>query len=310
MTIRLRSTPQVGDLDGNASWIGAGSASWNVALLHAAPVLLLILGLFYYWFAVADRYTVFLYEHLGATPFDDVTSSRYWMAGLVACGAVMVAYTSANWLLGRIAVLRQSEYRPPTWWRVWLFCATPLVVGIAIITMTVNWPTLPLPSAVACVVATLVGLAFALAPASLAAQRPAGLVWIALDGLGLMPSLLLLRVVELPGRGLAVNAGTAYLAAVGSVLAGVVWLAITTFLRFRRRQLQTGAGALLVAGLCLSYLLMPLMHYLTTSWHYISASTNFFAFSLPVQLGVIVVAAALAIGITRVRRYVQARYQS
>lgn len=62
---------------------------WKAALLHAVPICLFILGLFYHWFAVADRYAVFLYEHLGATPFDDVTSSRYWMSGLVASGAVV-----------------------------------------------------------------------------------------------------------------------------------------------------------------------------------------------------------------------------
>ena len=57
---------------------------------HALPISLFILGLFCYWFAMADRYVTFLYGHLGAIPFDDVTNSRYWMAGLVASGAVMV----------------------------------------------------------------------------------------------------------------------------------------------------------------------------------------------------------------------------
>jgi len=40
------------------------------ALLHAVPISLFVLGLFYYWFDVADRYAIFLYGHLGATPFD------------------------------------------------------------------------------------------------------------------------------------------------------------------------------------------------------------------------------------------------
>ena len=44
----------------------------------------------YYWFAVANRYVIFLHAHLDATPFDDVTRSRYWIAGLVASGIVMV----------------------------------------------------------------------------------------------------------------------------------------------------------------------------------------------------------------------------
>ena len=120
-----------------------------LSLLHSIPVCLIVLGLFTYWFAVADRYEVFLYGHLGATPFDDVTRSRYWMSGLVAAGAVAVIYSCANWVLGR----RNSLMRPrlgstadeltPSWWHVWLFCALPLAIGIGVITMTYNSPVLP-----------------------------------------------------------------------------------------------------------------------------------------------------------------------
>ena len=69
--------------------------------IHSAirlPITVFLLGLTYYWFAVADRYAVFLYEHLGATPFDAVTGSRYWMAGLIANGFVLVLYTATMWL--------------------------------------------------------------------------------------------------------------------------------------------------------------------------------------------------------------------
>ena len=62
------------------------------SLLHAVPISLFVLGISYYWFAVADRYAIFLYGHLGATPFDEVTSSRYWMGGLVAAGFVLLGY--------------------------------------------------------------------------------------------------------------------------------------------------------------------------------------------------------------------------
>jgi len=279
------------------------SESWKPALLHAVPILLFVLGLFYYWFAVADRYAIFLYGHLGATPFDEVTSSRYWMSGLVAAGFVMVGYAVVNWLLGRTVVLRHLDYSPPVWWRVWIFCAPPLVVGIPVITMTANWPTLPLSNATACVVATLIGLALALAPGSLAAQRPSGLAWLVLDGMGLMPSLLLLRAIELPGRGL-VSARTAYLAAFGGTLAGAVWLGVVTGLRAWRHKSPPQASTLFVAGLCLSYLLMPLVHHLLfTPWRYryISTASNFFPRSIGVQLMSFLVAAVLALGVTRLR---------
>jgi hypothetical protein len=274
---------------------------WKSASLHALPVCLFILGLFYYWFAIADRYAIFLYGHLGATPFDEVTSSRYWMSGLVASGAVMVAYTITNWLLGRVAALRHLGYCPPTWWHVWTLCVIPLAVGILCITMTVNWPTLSPANATPCAVVALIGLALALVPGSLAAQRPSELGWLILDGLGLMPSLLLLRAVELPSRGL-LTVGAAYLVAFGSVFAGVVWLGAMSGLHAWRHRPWPGASKVFVAGLCLSYLLMPLVHHLfftPPKYRYISASSNFFAHSMGVQLMVFFAAAILAVGVTR-----------
>lgn len=281
---------------------------WKPALLRAVPISLFILSLFYYWFAVADRHAIFLYGHLGATPFDDVTSSRYWMSGLVASGAVMAMYTLANWLLGRVAAShRWVYYCPPAWWRVWALCAVPLVVGIPAITMTLNSPTLPLSNGMACVVAALIGLALALAPGSLAAQRPFDLVWLMLDGVGLMPSLLLLRAIELPSRGL-ISVPVACLAALGGTFAGAVWLGVMTGLRAWRHKSLPGADVLFVAGLCLSYLLMPLVHHLLfvhSEYRYISTSSNFFAFNVGVQFMVFFVAAILAIGVTRLRQQVQ-----
>jgi hypothetical protein len=169
---------------------------WLAACLHAAFVCLLVLGLFYDWFVVANRSVIFLYGHLGAAPFDKFTSGRYWMSGLVATGAVLILYTTANWVYGRMVGLRYGTYYPPEWWQTWLLCVVPLGLGILTITMTLNWPTLPWPTALACVVATLLSLPLALAPSSLAAQHPAELGWRALYGMGLLPSLLLSRAIE------------------------------------------------------------------------------------------------------------------
>jgi hypothetical protein len=96
--------------------ITAASGILLMALAHAVTITLFILALFYKWFAVDNRYVVFLYNHLNATPFDEITSSRYWMSGLVVSGAVMVLYIAANWLLGRIV----ANYRAPAWQCVWL----------------------------------------------------------------------------------------------------------------------------------------------------------------------------------------------
>jgi len=82
-------------------------------ILYAALVVLFMLSLYYYWFALANRHTIFLYDHLGATPFDSRTVGRYSMTGTVAAGAVMVMYLFVNWLAGRISGLKYRIYRPP-----------------------------------------------------------------------------------------------------------------------------------------------------------------------------------------------------
>ena len=119
-------------------------SSWQLAIYSATPVSVLILGLFYYWFGVANRYDIFLYGHTAkgipiTQPFDVLTSSRYWMAGLVGSGIVMVFYTAVHLLLARL----RKQYRAPAWWHVWVLCLPAVLVGVPVITMTVNSPTLP-----------------------------------------------------------------------------------------------------------------------------------------------------------------------
>lgn len=268
-----------------------------------------VLSMIYYWFAIADRYAIFLYGHTTvnvptAQPFDEITRSRYWMAGLVAAAAVMVGYGLVNWVLGISGSRRGRTYVPAPWRRVWMLCALPLAVGIPAITMTVNTPVLPFNLAAACVLATLGGLAVALPAATWAGQRPRDLVWLGLDGLGLMPTLMMLRAVELPGRGLSLSPALAWTLAAVAVLGGAFWLAAMTWLRRRRRVGYPRAGELFVAGIAISYVLLPLVHYLFATppdYRYITTASNFFAYSWLVQIGALALAAVLAWGVTRLR---------
>jgi len=285
-------------------------ASWRRPLLDATLITLFVLSLFYTWFGVADRYAVFLYGHTAdgiptTQPFDNMTASRYWMAGLVAAGAVLALYAAANWPGGWVAARRGRSFTGPSPWRVWALCALPLVVGIPAITMTVNAPPLPLSLAAAATAATLAGLAVALPAGRWAAERPGDLLWLAADGLGLVPALMLLRAVELPGRGLSVSPAVAWGAALGGLVAGVMWLTLLTFLRRRRRREPPGAVALFAAGLALAYLLLPLAHYLLAGppgFRYISDAANFFAINPGVQLAALLAAAGLAVGAGIARR--------
>jgi hypothetical protein len=200
---------------------------------------------------------------------------------------------------------QNRSYVPPAWWRVWVVAAPALLVGIPLITMTVNEPTLPLTDAVACVGATLVGLAFALMPGAAAAERPVDLAWIALYGAGLMPALLLVRALELPAQGL-ISPAVAWGVAVGGTLAGGAWLMLVAGMEAWRGRSSPPTGAIFVAGLCVSYLLMPVVHHVVATppgYRYITTSSNFFADHVGLQVLAMVVAALLAAWVPRVRRW-------
>lgn len=279
--------------------------AWRKALLLALPPMALLLALFGYWFGVADRYTVFLYYHdMGptvpdTTPFSRVTSSRYWMAGLVADGAILLLNMAFNWLAGRL----RPGYRPPVWWQVWLLAAAPLLVGIPLITMTLNDPVLPWGLALWVTAVTLTGFALALLPARWAAERPLALLFLAGDGLGLTLILLTLPGLERFPRWLA---GGSYLWVTMTLIIlaiGMGWLLCMTLLRWWLRLPVPSANALCLAGAAVAYLIMPLVHYTlgTDGYFYISDSDNFFAMTAWMQGIVWLTAATIIWALTRLR---------
>ena len=280
--------------------------TWWPSLLVALPVTAIVLCLYYYWFAVADRYIVFLYYHnMGplvpdTTPFSAETGSRYWMAGLVAGGAVMMLYSALSWLMGRVV----RNYRTPAWRRVWAMCALPLLIGIPVITMTTNQPTLPLLNAAQTTLAALIGLALALMPAKMAAERPGALLLLASDGWVVMLLMVSAAMFERLKPWLA-SGGVLYVQMmVVGLIAGVVWLLIMTGLRAWRRTSIPSVAELFSAGLCEAYLLMPLLHHVsfTDGYYYISSKSNFFASTVVAQIAAWLLVVAIAVGVTRLRR--------
>ena len=285
----------------------------RAVLLHALPIAVFVLALFTYWFAFADRYILFLYYHdMGplvpdTAPFNRVTASRYWMAGLVAGGIVMTLYTSACWLLGRLV----EGYRPPPWWKVWGASSVPLLAGIPLITMSVNNPTLPLWHAALTTLSTVLGLGLALTPGRMAAERPWALALLSLDGwaiAGILLSVAMLeRVAWLWGRGgswiwslLVVGAG---------FMGAVVLLLVLTGVRLWRRWPIPPARSVFVAGLCVAHLLLAEMHHLffTDGYFYITDMDNFFSRSWLLQAISWIVAGAISAGVTRLRERLAAR---
>jgi hypothetical protein len=280
---------------------------WLVSLPFALGVVVLIVALYAYWFAIGDRYRVFLYDHdMGpnvpdTSPFSAVTGSRYWMTGLVAAGAVMVLYLVTNWLIARLS----SSYKAPAWWRVWSLAAHPLLVAIPLITLTMNEPVLTVGYAAQSTIVCIIALALALSPGTMAAQRPADLAWLASDGFGLMLVLVTLPGIQFLVRWLERGQTGYVLMMVLGMIAGVIWLLFMTGLRVWRHHSNSTTGEVLLAGFALSYLLLPFAHHLafTDGYYYITDSDNFFARNVLLQIFVWLVAAVVAVTVTRFRRY-------
>ncbi|MCU0521711.1 MAG: hypothetical protein MUF84_13600 [Anaerolineae bacterium] len=263
--------------------------TWRGALAFGLVAAALVLGLIYLWFAVRNRAVVFLYYHnMGPVvpdtgPFSPVTRSRYWMTGLVAAGAVMVLHTVAQMLLGRLA----RSYVPPRWYQIWAVAAVPVAIGIPAITTTVNSPRLPLGLAALVLLITLVALALALQPGTLAARRPLDALLLGVDGMGLALWLTALPSLEELPRWIATGR-LIWLRWLGvSLVLGLIGCLAGHSLRRLFRRPAPHLGQLVVAALCCGYLALPLAHHTfgTNGYFYISDMDNFFARAPWIQLG-------------------------
>lgn len=289
----------------NSEQLTDDSHSWAWALIFGLLAAGLILALFTYWFTFADRYVVFLYFHdMGprvpdTAPFSRVTASRYWMAGLVAAGLVMLLYVSVNWLLGRLS----KHSHAPLWWRVWLVAGLPLILGIPAITMYANEPVLPWTLAVVVMLITLAGLSLAFLPGELAARKPAQLFWLAADGWGL--ALILLTLLHMKDLRLWLSMGGSWPLTMGLLLMlfGLAWLLLLSIIRAWLYIPVDGSIRFILAGCCVTYLLLPFVHHTlgTDGYFYLTNSDNFFARSWGVQLFAWLVTLLIVWGTIRLR---------
>lgn len=258
------------------------------SLLHGLPLAALVLALLVYWFGIADRYIVFLYNHgmpplyPDTSPFSRITASRYWMAGLVASGAVLVLYSAFSWFSGRM----RKGYLPPPWYDVWLVCGPLFLFLIPAITMGMGAPPLPWSNAGAVTLAALLGVALALVPGKMAAERPSNLLWLAADGWGL--ALILITLAQLDDIGRWLSGGIDWRVILSLVILGLGagWLLLLTAVRAWRGVFVGDFVSLALAAACVTYLFLPLLHHVFGSdgYFYISDSDNFFAGSVAMQL--------------------------
>jgi hypothetical protein len=154
--------------------------------------------------------------------------------------------------------------------------------------MSVNRPVMSPENAVQITVAALLGLLLAFTPGRMAAKRPGELLILAIAGVGLM--FLMLTGSGLQGAFRLLQGGRVWglVLVAGALIVGIVFLIVSAGLYFWRQKQLPASSAVFVAGLIVSYLVMPLVHHLSVGlfegYFYISSSSNFFANSIPWQL--------------------------
>lgn len=269
---------------------------WWVAAPLALIAFVVEAALMSYWFGTADRYAVFLYNHLGAQPFDAVTVGRYWMTGLVAGGflliIIIVLYLASGWTARRYG----DPVLAPDWQRAWLLASLPTALFVIWTTTSRNAPTLTVSHGIGVAAVALLAMALALSPAPLAARRPRELTLLALTGMGLVPTLMLVRAIELPASGRLTDA-QAWGIAGGALLVSVVWMLVVRWWLRRNEHPAPTVLSIVAAGCAWAYLFLPFVHYLfftPSAYRYISSPANFFASSLPLQIAVWLLAWAIA----------------
>lgn len=308
-----------GEKDSRSASLNVPDA-WRQLLLFAIPIVAFVTYLFYTWFAVMDRYQIFLYFHamgpgFDTTPFGEVTVGRYWMSGLVASGAVMVPYALINLILGRTA----RSFRGPDPWRLWVACAVPLLITIPSIVTTVNDPALPFRHAAQVTGVLLVGLALVTWMGPYAATRPVPYLLLMFDGVGLAGLLMFMRAHETFCRVLD-GGNSALVYRFLAVLAAGIGLVIvlTAVYRWWHRVSVPDSLSWVAAGASIHYLFLPIYHYLCWckddgSWldadyfPYIPSVDNYFSTDLLFQIGAWAVVGVFAVAVTRLRLALAAR---
>jgi hypothetical protein len=241
-------------------------------------ITIISLGVYVYLFGYADRKIVFLYEHLGLTPFDSMTIGRYWMAGFVLSGFLTILY-----LIYKLTARYLIKSKDISWIEIVKYSCIPLIIGVIIIITNLGAPRLTFIIAVSSALALIIGIMIGFSVADdLIAEVKSTLIYL-IFGLGLVPLLLLFRVLELPGKGI-VALNVAILVSVLTIVFGFSWLLISHRIF---RQNTTGSVNIIKGTLLIGYLGLPVLHYIAATPKgipYITSADNFFAESMILRL--------------------------
>lgn len=240
-------------------------------IIIAILIILISLGVYTYLFIYADRKVVFLYSHLGSTPFDACTSGRYWMTGFVLSGFLTIFY-----LIIKLIIKLLSAKDHPRWKTIVKISFLPLLLGILIITMDVGEPKLTFSLSISSAATLIIGLIIGFSIVDDLLNHFKSTKNYLIAGLGLVPFLMLFRTLELPDKGI-LSWGTSITLTIISIVGGLLWL---SFARLLTENDKSPLIKVLTGTLAITYLGFPVLHYLVATPEgipYITASGNIFA---------------------------------
>jgi len=243
-------------------------------IITSVLVNLISLGVYIYLFGFAYRKIVFLYEHMGLQPYDHITTGRYWMTGFVLSGFLSILYLSA-----RLILKFGAKPEHISWKSIVILSVIPLTTGVIFITMTLGEPEMPFHIAMSAALALQIGLILGMSVVDDLMMNIKKTMIYLVSGIGLVPFLVLFRVLELPERGI-ISMNYAIAAVVFLFTGGLIWLYISCkiFKHARPGIIQQIKG-ILASG----YVGLPLLHFLIATPKgipYITSSDNFFADNL------------------------------
>lgn len=254
----------------------------------AILMILISLGVYTYLFIYADRKVVFLYSHLGSTPFDAMTSGRYWMAGFVLSGFLTLFY-----LIIKLMMKLLFPNTHPRWKTIVQLSFLPLFLGILIITMNFGEPHLTFSLALSSAATLIIGLIIGFSVVDDLILHFQSTKNYLITGFGLMPFLSLFRTLELPAKGI-LSWSTSILVTIFSMIGGLLWV-FTAYLLIEKNK--PPLIKVLTGTLAITYVALPVLHYLLATPEgipYITTSGNVFAQDMVLRISTWIVLILLA----------------
>ena len=277
----------------------------NIAdIFHSSSISVVVFAFYYLWFVFLDRRLIFLYGHMHHSPFDVFTASRHWMTGLVVSGVILIFYTGANLLIKKF----RHSYQLPDWKIVWQYSCLILILPLLALLTFTGKPPMPVLLSLWILVILFIGLKLALYVSNFIVTDFRQSMWLFFDGLALAPILTVIAPSIAYGLRRSSLQGMYILILPLVVIGlGLFWFLIMTILLKRFRQPYPSLVNTFLSGLTMSYLLLPLVHYVGSRpgyVRYITNSENFIPNNFWLQVVALLIAAGMIWIVGRWRKVV------